>query len=79
MLEKLGTDNMIGILKRRLLECRGVCVEQDGELSKVEDLTFMPKIITEVGTLKWLAEMSDGDARIALNSLQVAIQALNGS
>ena len=26
-------------------------------------------------TVKWLAEMCDGDARIALNSLQLALQA----
>lgn len=52
---------------------QGVCVKKD----KKEHLTFVPKIITEVETLKWLAEMSNGDARIALNSLQLAIQAVN--
>lgn len=35
---------------------------------------FRGKFTIDDETIKWLAEISDGDARIALNSLQMAIQ-----
>lgn len=79
VLEKLGTEDMMGILKRALIECKGVNIDSDGEAPDVNQLGFTPKIITETKTLQWLAEMSDGDARIALNSLQLAIQAVTSS
>lgn len=31
-------------------------------------------MLIEEATLQWLAEICDGDARIALNSLQMAVQ-----
>lgn len=30
----------------------------------------------EAASIKWLADMCDGDARIALNSLQLAMQSI---
>lgn len=34
------------------------------------------RIAVEESSIKWLAEICDGDARIALNSLQLAIESL---
>jgi putative ATPase len=33
------------------------------------------RVIIDEATVIWLAEMCDGDARVALNSLQLALQA----
>lgn len=33
------------------------------------------RLIIELQTLNWLAEICDGDARVALSSLQLSIQA----
>lgn len=76
VLEKLGTDELVEILKRGLRVYDGLCIEKDEELPDVEALGYSPKLIVEKSTLKWLAEMSDGDARCALNSLQLAIQSV---
>lgn len=38
------------------------------------NLCLYPRSQIEESTLEWLAEMSDGDARIALNSLQIVHQ-----
>lgn len=76
VLEKLQTNELIEILKRGLEVYQGICVDKDGPLEDVTTLGYVPKLIVERGTLKWLAEMSDGDARNALNSLQLAIQSL---
>lgn len=73
VLEKLSTEDLVQILKRGLTEYDGVSVEKSEDL---ENLNIIPKLICENSTLKWLAEMSDGDARIALNSLQLAIQSI---
>lgn len=32
----------------------------------------------EESSLRWLAEIADGDARIALNSLQLAMESVSG-
>lgn len=34
------------------------------------------RVIVEAESIKWLADMCDGDARIALNSLQLAMQSI---
>lgn len=34
------------------------------------------RVIVETDSIKWLADMCDGDARIALNSLQLAMQSI---
>jgi putative ATPase len=33
------------------------------------------RVLIDEATVTWLAEMCDGDARVALNSLQLALQA----
>lgn len=35
------------------------------------------RIAVEESSLKWLSEISDGDARIALNSLQLAMESID--
>lgn len=79
VMEKLGTDEVIDILKRGLEVYKGICVDKDGPLEDVASLGYVPKLIVERGTLKWLAEMSDGDARNALNSLQLAVQSVQAN
>jgi putative ATPase len=40
-------------------------------------MNFWCRVLIDVPTVLWLAEMCDGDARVALNSLQLALQARN--
>lgn len=37
---------------------------------------FNDRVGVEESSIKWLAEICDGDARIALNSLQLAMESL---
>lgn len=74
VMEKLQTEELIQILKRGLAVYKGICIDKDEPLPDVT--SGDTKLIVERGTLKWLADMSDGDARNALNSLQLAIQSV---
>lgn len=70
---------MFQILKRSLSAFDAVVFDADNipkadELNTVNDVT--PKVLVERESLVWLAEMCDGDARIALNSLQLAMQSI---
>lgn len=38
--------------------------------------SFNYRVAVEESSIKWLAEICDGDARIALNSLQLAMESL---
>lgn len=65
VLEKLSVKNITQILMRALESCN---------VKVVSDSSDEPKTITEAA-VDWLAEMCDGDARIALNTTQIAIKA----
>ncbi|XP_031630272.1 ATPase WRNIP1-like [Contarinia nasturtii] len=76
VLEKLTTNNILDILKRSLKLYEAIILTPDAEYPSFKDLGFIPKVGVEESSLKWLAEICDGDARIALNSLQLAMESL---
>lgn len=61
VLEKLSTDSIFAIL-RRAAEVRGIAI---GELGNINGR------LIEEEALKYLSGICDGDARMALNCLQV--------
>ncbi|XP_055531077.1 ATPase WRNIP1-like [Wyeomyia smithii] len=73
VLEKLSVDAMIQILKRALPEYDTVLLENNNAKPDISKLHFLPKMMITSETIRWLAEVCDGDARIGLNSLQLAL------
>uniref|UniRef100_A0A146LMN1 ATPase WRNIP1 n=2 Tax=Lygus hesperus TaxID=30085 RepID=A0A146LMN1_LYGHE len=66
VLEKLSTEHIQKILERAL--------DRVGAVLNVTQPTSHCKYIVESECIRWLAEMCDGDARIGLNSLQIALE-----
>lgn len=79
ILEKLSAADMFKILQRSLVSFEAIVFDQVPESADemAAGAGFLPKILIEKPALEWLAEMCDGDARIALNSLQLAMQSTN--
>uniref|UniRef100_A0A182T6S9 MgsA AAA+ ATPase C-terminal domain-containing protein n=1 Tax=Anopheles maculatus TaxID=74869 RepID=A0A182T6S9_9DIPT len=48
------------------------------QLPDYSKLPFIPRTIIHEETVRWLAETCDGDARIGLNSLQLALSSVGG-
>lgn len=71
VLEKLNVSNLISILNRAVSSLEGI-VHVSGK--KVEETEEISKFIIDQPTIQWLAETSDGDARIALGGLELAVQ-----
>ena len=78
VLEKLSADSIYEILKRAAMERHFVVSGNDAEenecISKFLENEAPNDIklgIIEYGALKYLSGISDGDARMALNCLQV--------
>ncbi|XP_054006279.1 ATPase WRNIP1-like isoform X1 [Hylaeus anthracinus] len=71
VLEKLSVPNLISILTKAVSSVEGVVYNSS---KKLEDTTKVPKFIIDEPTIEWLAGTSDGDARIALGGLELAIQ-----
>ncbi|XP_065206156.1 ATPase WRNIP1-like [Planococcus citri] len=69
--DKLSVEDIVDILHRAVEHVGGYI----GSSNENEDT--QESFIIDEDTIKWLAEISDGDARIALNSLQMAIQSKN--
>lgn len=81
VLEKIPSDDMVVILKRALkaLGCNIVAGDDDSTHSSDdednEDDQCPKRWSIDRKSIRWLADMCDGDARNALNSLQMALQA----
>lgn len=73
VLEKLSTESMVQILKRALPEYETVPLENNNEIPDISKLSFIPRMMISSDSIRWLAEVCDGDARIGLNSLQLAL------
>ncbi|XP_047117983.1 ATPase WRNIP1-like isoform X1 [Schistocerca piceifrons] len=73
VLEKHETKHIIAILQRALKSLQGVIVKTNHVFS-VANNKHQPRFFIDEATVTWLAEICDGDARIALNSLQLAVQ-----
>ncbi|XP_052860440.1 ATPase WRNIP1-like [Anopheles cruzii] len=78
VLEKHSVESMLRILERALPQYDAVMLADNNNTDDVPDfskLSFVPRIIIKEETVRWLAETCDGDARIGLNSLQLALRA----
>uniref|UniRef100_A0A182LUJ1 AAA+ ATPase domain-containing protein n=1 Tax=Anopheles culicifacies TaxID=139723 RepID=A0A182LUJ1_9DIPT len=78
VLEKHSVESMMQILTRALPEYETVMVPEsmnnnEDKMPDFSKLSFIPRTIIHEETVRWLAETCDGDARIGLNSLQLAL------
>lgn len=71
VLEKLNTSNLMSILNRAVSSLEGTVYSSN---KKLESANQIPKFIIDEPTIEWLAETCDGDARIALSGLELAVQ-----
>ncbi|KAJ0181997.1 hypothetical protein K1T71_002719 [Dendrolimus kikuchii] len=74
VLEKLSVHNIIEILKRALKKNKQAAIIKDKNWNS-DCKTELLKYLIEEESLKWLAEVCDGDARVALNALELALAA----
>lgn len=80
VLEKLPSDEIMKILRRALRKFEAVEVLKDTPITDefVDQLDFTPKLSVTEECLKWIADSSDGDARIALNSFEMCMKQSEG-
>ncbi|XP_076245665.1 ATPase WRNIP1 isoform X2 [Calliopsis andreniformis] len=71
VLEKLSISNLQSILNKAVLSLEGIVHKSTINL---KDIDPIPKFIIDEATIEWLAGTSDGDARIALGGLEMAVQ-----
>ncbi|KAK9306442.1 hypothetical protein QLX08_002942 [Tetragonisca angustula] len=70
VLEKLNISNLISILNQAVSSLEGAIHGS----KKLENTDQTPKFIIDEPTIEWLAGTCDGDARIALGGLELAVQ-----
>uniref|UniRef100_A0A182K8M6 UBZ4-type domain-containing protein n=1 Tax=Anopheles christyi TaxID=43041 RepID=A0A182K8M6_9DIPT len=75
VLEKHSVESMIRILERALPEYKAVLVPANlnNNVPDLSKMPYVPRMLVHEETIRWLAETCDGDARIGLNSLQLAL------
>ncbi|XP_075992533.1 ATPase WRNIP1-like [Anticarsia gemmatalis] len=75
VMEKLGVDDVLKILKNAIKKSgKAVIQNVKDDLDNIVETT-LPNCIVEEGSLQWLAEVCDGDARVALAALELALAA----
>ncbi|KAJ2953785.1 hypothetical protein O0L34_g1412 [Tuta absoluta] len=74
VMEKLGVDDVMLILERALKKCKA-CVVDAGKMDNGFKNEEIPRCLIERASLRWLAEVCDGDARVALGALELAVSA----
>ncbi|CAG9098376.1 unnamed protein product [Plutella xylostella] len=74
VLEKLSSDDVFRILEKALAKKNAMLVDADGPTRKCEDEEDIPNCIVERASLRWLADVCDGDARVALGALELALE-----
>ncbi|XP_012273940.1 ATPase WRNIP1 [Orussus abietinus] len=84
VLEKLTTPNLISILKHAVSSLEGmihlpsnsnsVVTKEGSALEQSNIIADVPTFVIDDATIQWLAETCDGDARIALGGLELAVQ-----
>jgi putative ATPase len=80
ILEKLQSPDMMKILRRALKMFDAAEIPEKCENADkfAESLDIIPKITIAESCLKWIADTSNGDARIALNSLEMCMKQAAG-
>lgn len=71
VLEKLTSEQLYNILSAAMRACNGLII--DTESQQNDPTTPENSMAIENTALKWIADISDGDARTALNNLQLVI------
>lgn len=74
-LQKLSPDECFRILKRALSIRQGQPVKKEGEDAVKPEESQEPTALIDDELLHFLAQAADGDARTALNSLEMALAA----
>lgn len=85
VLHKLSVANLVSILKRAVISLEGIIHMTDKSTLQSEESTsneskvkmepsYNTKFIIDEPTIEWLAETCDGDARIALGGLEMAVR-----
>jgi len=85
ILHKLSVANLVSILKRAVISLEGIIHMSDKSTLQSEESTskgnkidmqpsYNTKFIIDEPTIEWLAETCDGDARIALGGLEMAVR-----
>lgn len=78
VLEKLTSVQIMKILQRGLKSFDAVEIPSNSTPASIdkliEDLDFTPKLSITEECLKWIADSSDGDARIAINSFEMCMK-----
>lgn len=77
VLEKLQPADIMKILRRALGLFKAVEMEVDQSLAfeeHLQTLGYSPEIGISNESLQWIADISDGDARMALNSLEMCMK-----
>lgn len=73
VLEKLTSEEIVQILRRALISFKAIEIKTDAT-EPPKNLDFVPELVIKEEALKWLADICDGDARIALNSLEMTMK-----
>lgn len=77
VLEKLEPAEIVKILRRALTTYKAIEVKS-GEIGGLEEqlkaLNYTPQLGVTEDCLQWIADISDGDARIALNSFEMCMK-----
>lgn len=84
VLEKLESSDILKILRRALSTFKAVEISpeayQSGAFEKeLETLKYSPELGITAECLQWIADISDGDARNALNSFEMCMKQAAGS
>lgn len=74
VLEKLDPENVLRILFRAAASLNIKVLSDPDDEDQDDDSTLDGQLGIEKTALKWLADTSDGDARIALGNLQLVLQ-----
>ncbi|KAG7311335.1 hypothetical protein JYU34_002373 [Plutella xylostella] len=74
VLEKLSSDDVFLILEKALAKKNAMLVDAEGPTRKCENEEEIPNCIVERASLRWLADVCDGDARVALGALELSLE-----
>ncbi|XP_047987017.1 ATPase WRNIP1-like isoform X2 [Leguminivora glycinivorella] len=79
VMEKLTVEDVMLILERAVAKNKeAVLVDTENKFECPTD-GDIPRCLVERASLRWLAEVSDGDARVALGALELALTARAGA
>ena len=78
VLEKLETPDLVDILTRAVKSSSGQVLGKSNteEVTDTNSQATPIRFFIDARTIEWLAETSDGDARIALGGLELAMQSI---